>query len=95
MKRVGADIVRTRIHRAVGIQNTITPTMRKVLQQAVDDGGAVELSGIDMRPGWTRRHQNAALQLHFLGFGDYEPDRGNGIDTARFTINAVGRKFVT
>lgn len=69
----------------------MTPTQRKVLQQALDDGGAVELSGIDMHPGWNQRHRNAALQLHFQGLGEYRPHMGNGIDTARFTINAEGR----
>jgi hypothetical protein len=69
----------------------LTPTDKLILKQAIDDGGAVVLNGLDMHEGWTRRHMNRAIELANEGYGNLRPV---GMREWEFKINSEGRKLV-
>ena len=68
----------------------MTPTERKVLIQAVADGGSLTLDGVDRRPEVNGWWQKAAARLINTGFGSYAPD---GLGWG-FRINDAGRIMV-
>ena len=72
----------------------LTRTEMEILRQAELDGGVVELSGIDARSHYNKRHHNAAIALQNYGLGVYTPHVHAHL-TASFTINSIGEKVLS
>jgi len=72
-------------------QTKLTSTEVKVLKQAVDDGGSVELAGIDQHVGWGKRERTAAKKLEEKKLGRTDRIFDNQ-EPKWFEINEQGRK---
>jgi hypothetical protein len=62
-----------------------TPLEMKVLVRTIEDGGTIELTGLDATPGSNGHWQNAAMRLYKRGLLAYHPSHSIGCISWRIT----------
>jgi len=72
-------------------EHRLTKLQRKVLIDAIDDGGVVQFLGLDKHPEYNGYHIRAACALAVVGYGSIEEIPGTMIMDGQFRINDHGR----